>query len=535
MQKLYDVLCNGYVSTGSQRRRIDGDTTQLPFADGLTEEERRIAQKVNYLANHMPGNPMTRRVMGQVQFGARIIYGDCVFMTVSLNEQHSALVLRMMRGRRADPMLGTKTMQENNAAKWLMVDVPNLEEMETAEVEIPVPAASVRAQLAAQNPHAVMSAFQLEVRARLAQLLGLRMCFRCPDCRCRDRFGSNMLPCGGVFGAAVACGGAVEFQYHSSPYFHFEVFLANIYQYHTLNDIRKRIEAKLFDPQEVFKWYEWVKMEASPDLSEFSQDADHLREEWWDRFQNREHDRLYMLPRMLAGPSDGIVWGTNTLQAQLEGEEFRKQYLREVQWVYSRVQEHVHHRTSDGWKPLASCRSKRNPCKCKHDFPVSPKYRNCSRLVCPGNAKKLGMSIRGKRNGLGRILVPRTGEWTNGTHPALAIVHRFNTDTKPNYHLPVCASVHDTELCTEKCISDPDLGKRIACKAMKAGRLATGYFTGYIFKIQPANKNAAQAAARALLYAASSFEGKTARQQMQRTIVRTMSDFYFQTASGRRI
>ena len=324
MQKLYDVLCNGYVSTGSQRRRIDGDTTQLPFADGLTEEERRIAQKVNYLASHMPGNPMTRRVMGQVQFGARIIYGDCVFMTVSLNEQHSALVLRMMRGRRADPMLGTKTMQENNAAKWLMVDVPNLEEMETAEVEIPVPAASVRAQLAAQNPHAVMSAFQLEVRVRLAQLLGLRMCFRCPDCRCRDRFGSNMLPCGGVFGAAVACGGAIEFQYHSSPHFHFEVFLANIYQYHTLNDIRKRIEAKLFDPQEVFKWYEWVKMEASPDLSEFSQDADHLREEWWDRFQNREHDRLCMLPRMLAGPSDGIVWGTNTLKAQLEGEESRK-------------------------------------------------------------------------------------------------------------------------------------------------------------------------------------------------------------------
>ena len=114
-------------------------------------------------------------------------------------------------------------MKQNRARQWIGPLDPKLVE-EDATVDIPVPSAKVRAQLAAQDPHAVMAAFQLEVRVRLAQLLGLRMCLECPHCTCQDRFGANTLPMGGVFGAAVALGGAIEFQFHSSPHFHFEVF-----------------------------------------------------------------------------------------------------------------------------------------------------------------------------------------------------------------------------------------------------------------------------------------------------------------------
>ena len=41
--------------------------------------------------------------MGHRQFGARVVYGDCLFITISPNEQHSALVLRLSRFRRNDP------------------------------------------------------------------------------------------------------------------------------------------------------------------------------------------------------------------------------------------------------------------------------------------------------------------------------------------------------------------------------------------------------------------------------------------------
>ena len=67
MQKLYHVLQSGTFTVGKTKKPINGDTSKLPFADGLTDAERAIARKVNYLASHLPGNPSTRKAMGHVQ------------------------------------------------------------------------------------------------------------------------------------------------------------------------------------------------------------------------------------------------------------------------------------------------------------------------------------------------------------------------------------------------------------------------------------------------------------------------------------
>ena len=68
MQKLYQVLQSGTFTVGASKKKpINGDTSKLPFADGLTDTERAIARKVNYLASHLPGNPSTRKAMGHVQ------------------------------------------------------------------------------------------------------------------------------------------------------------------------------------------------------------------------------------------------------------------------------------------------------------------------------------------------------------------------------------------------------------------------------------------------------------------------------------
>ena len=460
-----------------------------------------------------------------------------------MNEQHSALVLRLFRARRSDPLLDTKTAAAQESRRWAGKDAPPLEEPETAARSLPIASAAMRARLAAQNPHAVMSAFQIEVRARLALLLGLRMCLRCPDCSCQDRFGSNMLPLGGVFGAAVALGGAIEFQYHSSPHFHFEVFLSNIYQYNALDQIAQSMSEKALDAKDIFRWYDWVRVERPPHQQTFDVDADRLYDAWWNRFEDVEHDRLCFLPPQPNGEEgaseefwkEGASDATNKIQQEQDGQKFVEEYLKEVQYVYGRVQEHVHHRSKDGcsWKPLASCRCKTDPQKCKHDFPMGTKHRDIVRAICPGNARVLGVPVRGRRNQLGAVLPRRTTPWTNGTRPAFAFVFRFNTDTRPNYRVPITADTHDFKLCQHSCVEDKKLQKRITAKAMQAGRLATGYFTGYVFKVQPANKHAIATAASALLHAAKSFEEKTLGQRMHRTVVRTMSDFYFQTVTCR--
>ena len=103
LQELYWHLHNGFVGKGVHRVPIAGDTTRLPYAEGLTPKQRRLAHAHNFLAQHMPGTQSVRRLMGHTQFGARIVYGDCLFFTISPNEQHSALVLRLSRFRHNDP------------------------------------------------------------------------------------------------------------------------------------------------------------------------------------------------------------------------------------------------------------------------------------------------------------------------------------------------------------------------------------------------------------------------------------------------
>ena len=102
-QSLYHHLHNGFTGKGVHRVPIAGDTTRLPYATGLTPLEKRLAWAQHHLAANLGGSQQLRQTMGHCQFGARVVYGDCIFVTISPNEQHSALVLRLSRFRRNDP------------------------------------------------------------------------------------------------------------------------------------------------------------------------------------------------------------------------------------------------------------------------------------------------------------------------------------------------------------------------------------------------------------------------------------------------
>ena len=102
-QSLFKHLHEGFTGEGVHRVPIAGDTTRLPFAKGLTPLEKRLAWSQHYLAQHLAGSQQVRQLMGHSHFGARVSYGDCVFFTISPNEHHSALVLRLSRFRRNDP------------------------------------------------------------------------------------------------------------------------------------------------------------------------------------------------------------------------------------------------------------------------------------------------------------------------------------------------------------------------------------------------------------------------------------------------
>ena len=99
-QTLYDKLWRGYQRSGNLRIPIAGDTTRLEHAEGLTSRQRQMARLQKFRAEHFPGTQPLRRLMAHCNTGARIVYGDCLFLTISPNEQHSAFVLRLTRYRK---------------------------------------------------------------------------------------------------------------------------------------------------------------------------------------------------------------------------------------------------------------------------------------------------------------------------------------------------------------------------------------------------------------------------------------------------
>jgi hypothetical protein len=108
---------NGVVGSGPTRTKINGDTTLLPYAKGLSALERRLALAQHFLPKRMSGTQQVRQLMGHTQLGARVVYGDCIFFTISPNEQMSSLVLKLSRYLQSDPYVKHGSAHVKNLAK----------------------------------------------------------------------------------------------------------------------------------------------------------------------------------------------------------------------------------------------------------------------------------------------------------------------------------------------------------------------------------------------------------------------------------
>ena len=128
--------------------------------------------------------------MGHSHFGARVVFGDCIFFTISPNEQHSALVLRLSRFRENDPYVRA---QSNGTQRLARQDWPGLERPakkrrgeskqsacsgqsgeDDDTVTIELPEYDLRRAATARDPHATVEGYRVEIYLRLAAILGVR-------------------------------------------------------------------------------------------------------------------------------------------------------------------------------------------------------------------------------------------------------------------------------------------------------------------------------------------------------------------------
>ena len=376
------------------------------------------------------------------------------------------MLLRLSRFRRNDPFLKYRDDATRDLAGK---EYPCLEETS----DIPLPDYDLRRAAACRDPLAVVEGYKVEIYLRLASVLGVRMCPDCPRCNvfgkgCQDRFGSNMRPTGGVLGGMHAFGGSTEYQGMGTPHFHGEGHIVCAYQYDTIQEIEGKFRAKKLTVDAWKRYNSWLHHEDVFEPAQHASFTQNVEQEFYDRFRRAEHDGLSHVPRYLAEDAlqqsrSGTLTVASSITAaqrvalQEDADTFLLNYKRDLQFVFSRVQHHVHKRTAQGFVPLKACRMKscarrkvRAGEKCKSGFPLTHLKSSRAALVCRGVAKRFKLRISGRRNAFGSMVGKRSCEWQSGTAPAFAALFRSNTHTLPNYRAPILPDTHEDSLCNSQ-------------------------------------------------------------------------------------
>ncbi|CAK9031745.1 unnamed protein product [Durusdinium trenchii] len=514
-QRLYNKLQSGtYLSADGLARPIAYDARKLHFAKGLTAPEKQLLDDIRNMQTSMPGSIEVRRRIGRFLFGARVEFGEPLFITVSPSTRHNGLTLRLSRYRQKDP----------GSTPWSGQDQPPV--WETGTLTIGFPAHALRRELTARDPWAVVLTFQTVIRLVFAKLLGVRMCFRCPDCDCRDAAGQSCHPTGGIFGLVRAICGAIEYQVNSTPHYHCNVYLACVWQ-RPLHELLAKLENQSITAADIYNFQAWIHREHHPLWEEHRKEEEQLEADWKDNYSQPQHDKLALWPQFVAADTEPSPW-INTAVSEFSlpaAAEYIQKYEHIVQRKFSHQQCHWHpwNPTHKCRLPLAGCKKKGAPNKCKHGFPK--KLNPVARVICRGNARKFAKSTRGRQNALGQFLGFRQDPWLSGTATALAACCFGNSHTSLNFRIPLCRTTHDPD-CDRNCLDKETLPK-LQRAMSQAARRSTRYFTGYLQKPQPVGKKELQQASKQLHFLNATATDAPGSSHYRKVVQRVFGDLEF--------
>ena len=97
--ELLKKLDTGYYMDRGKRRKINGDYSKLIFAENLSALQRRLLADFRFRCSALPGTLEIRVKIGHLGFWGSVVYGNGIFITVSPNERHNYLALRLSRYR----------------------------------------------------------------------------------------------------------------------------------------------------------------------------------------------------------------------------------------------------------------------------------------------------------------------------------------------------------------------------------------------------------------------------------------------------
>ena len=118
IRNLYNTLMHGHWWDGRKKRMINSDFSKLQLAMNLSEMERNLAKDLVFLQKKYAGTHQVRLMIGHVLFGARVVFGDPLFLRISPSSRHSGTSMRLSRYRQSDPALQPNLDDRSDFSVW---------------------------------------------------------------------------------------------------------------------------------------------------------------------------------------------------------------------------------------------------------------------------------------------------------------------------------------------------------------------------------------------------------------------------------
>jgi hypothetical protein len=199
-KKIWQRISSNSVVINEQKRNINGNLGMLFSADNLTSTERIILKSYLNTTASIAGCQAIRQRIGHCCFGFRVVHGEAIFITVSPNRRHSAMVLKLSRARKNDTSLRADDDTSRARREHCGPESPHIftqycvtedPDAEQVSVEIPLPDILTRQGWNAQDPLASCHHYLFVMYVIVPAVFGVRMCFCCPDCNA-DNTTSNL-------------------------------------------------------------------------------------------------------------------------------------------------------------------------------------------------------------------------------------------------------------------------------------------------------------------------------------------------------
>ena len=227
-KKIWERLLKGVVVIGGLKKPINGEIAMIFKADDLQSSEKILLRSYLKTTQNIAGCQAVRRRIGHCLFGFRVVYGECIFVTVSPNRRHSTLILKLSRSRCNDVSLRGTDRITNARRRYATADQPPIfvdgylddpESVEEATAKLNLPSLPARQGANAQDPLSSSHHYFVCMYVLVPAAFGLRMCLNCPHCNydehdpcareprenarhhaCQDMCGKNSRPLGGYAG-----------------------------------------------------------------------------------------------------------------------------------------------------------------------------------------------------------------------------------------------------------------------------------------------------------------------------------------------